>query len=253
MEEKYGLTPAQYPDFAALRGDPSDNLPNIPGVGPKTATKWIVEYGSLDELLERADEVKGKAGTSLRERLEQVRMNRTLTEMIKDLELPYSPDQLGLKPVQVAGVAEKFDELEFGTNLRERVMSAVGADTTTALTEERAEVTVDQASLKDWLAQHKNQGLALFVRGRGTPATGDAEALAIADKQRHVIAVDLSDIDPQDEKALAQWLRSETPKYLHEAKATFHMLSGRGFELNGVAHDTAIAAYLLRPGQRTYD
>ncbi|WP_439847073.1 DNA polymerase I [Corynebacterium pseudotuberculosis] len=253
VEEKYGLTPAQYPDFAALRGDPSDNLPNIPGVGPKTATKWIVEYGSLDELLERADEVKGKAGTSLRERLEQVRMNRTLTEMIKDLELPYSPDQLGLKPVQVAGVAEKFDELEFGTNLRERVMSAVGADTTTALTEERAEVTVDQTSLKDWLAQHENQGLALFVRGRGTPATGDAEALAIADKQRHVIAVDLSDIDPQDEKALAQWLRSETPKYLHEAKATFHMLSGRGFELNGVAHDTAIAAYLLRPGQRTYD
>ncbi|WP_373364469.1 DNA polymerase I [Corynebacterium ulcerans] len=253
VEEKYGLTPAQYPDFAALRGDPSDNLPNIPGVGPKTATKWIVEYGSLDQLLEHADDIKGKAGTSFRERLEQVRMNRTLTEMVKDLELPYSPDELGLKPAQVVGVAEKFDELEFGTNLRERVMAAVGADATTAITEERAEVTVEQTALNEWLAQREGEGLAVYVRGRGTPATGDAEALAIADKQRRVIAIDLSDIDPKDEKALAQWLSSEAPKYLHEAKATFHMLSGRGFELNGIAHDTAIAAYLLRPGQRTYD
>ncbi|AIU32584.1 MULTISPECIES: DNA polymerase I [Corynebacterium] len=253
VEEKYGLTPAQYPDFAALRGDPSDNLPNIPGVGPKTATKWIVEYGSLDQLLEHADDIKGKAGTSFRERLEQVRMNRTLTEMVKDLELPYSPDELGLKPAQVAGVAEKFDELEFGTNLRERVMGAVGADATTAITEERAEVTVEQTALSEWLAQREGEGLAVYVRGRGTPATGDAEALAIADKQRRVIAIDLSDIDPKDEKALAQWLSSETPKYLHEAKAAFHMLSGRGFDLNGIAHDTAIAAYLLRPGQRTYD
>lgn len=253
VEEKYGLTPAQYPDFAALRGDPSDNLPNIPGVGPKTATKWIVEYGSLDQLLEHADDIKGKAGTSFRERLEQVRMNRTLTEMVKDLELPYSPDELGLKPAQVAGVAEKFDELEFGTNLRERVMGAVGADASTAITEERAEVTVEQTALSEWLAQREGEGLAVYVRGRGTPATGDAEALAIADKQRRVIAIDLSDIDPKDEKALAQWLSSETPKYLHEAKAAFHMLSGRGFDLNGIAHDTAIAAYLLRPGQRTYD
>lgn len=253
VEEKYGLTPAQYPDFAALRGDPSDNLPNIPGVGPKTATKWIVEYGSLDQLLEHADDIKGKAGTSFRERLEQVRMNRTLTEMVKDLELPYSPDELGLKPAQVVGVAEKFDELEFGTNLRERVMAAVGADATTAITEERAEVTVEQTALNEWLAQREGEGLAVYVRGRGTPATGDAEALAIADKQRRVIAIDLSDIDPKDEKALAQWLSSDAPKYLHEAKATFHMLSGRGFELNGIAHDTAIAAYLLRPGQRTYD
>lgn len=253
VEEKYGLTPAQYPDFAALRGDPSDNLPNIPGVGPKTATKWIVEYGSLDQLLEHADDIKGKAGTSFRERLEQVRMNRTLTEMVKDLELPYSPDELGLKPAQVVGVAEKFDELEFGTNLRERVMGAVGADATTAITEERAEVTVEQTALSEWLAQREGEGLAVYVRGRGTPATGDAEALAIADKQRRVIAIDLSDIDPKDEKALAQWLSSETPKYLHEAKAAFHMLSGRGFDLNGIAHDTAIAAYLLRPGQRTYD
>ncbi len=83
--EKYGLTPAQYPDFAALRGDPSDNLPSIPGVGEKTATKWIVEYGSLENLVNRVDEVKGKAGDALREHLGNVLRNRQLTTLIRDL------------------------------------------------------------------------------------------------------------------------------------------------------------------------
>ena len=72
VEEKYGLTPRQYPDFAALRGDPSDNLPGIPGVGEKTASKWIREFGSFDALVDRADEVKGKVGESLRANLAQV-------------------------------------------------------------------------------------------------------------------------------------------------------------------------------------
>src|SRR5215813_2144406 len=83
--EKYGLTPAQYPDFAALRGDPSDNLPSIPSVGEKTATKWIADFGSLDELVRRADEVKGKVGDKLREHLGQVIHNRMLTELRRDV------------------------------------------------------------------------------------------------------------------------------------------------------------------------
>ena len=81
VEEKYGLTPAQYPDFAALRGDPSDNLPSIPGVGEKTAAKWIREFGSLGALVDRVDEVKGKAGDNLREHLGDVLRNRQLTEL----------------------------------------------------------------------------------------------------------------------------------------------------------------------------
>ena len=75
VEAKYGLTPAQYPDFAALRGDPSDNLPSIPSVGEKTAAKWIREYGSLDELVDQVDEVKGKVGEALREHLGSVLRN----------------------------------------------------------------------------------------------------------------------------------------------------------------------------------
>ncbi|OFI52442.1 DNA polymerase I [Corynebacterium diphtheriae] len=255
VEEKYGLTPVQYPDFAALRGDPSDNLPNIPGVGEKTATKWIVQYGNLDSLLAHADEIKGKAGNSFRECLDQVRMNRTLTEMIKDLELPYAPDQLERKPADASAIASKFDELEFGSNLRDRVIHAVDAQGNVSEESEeyKPEVVIDHEKLASWLATRAGQSLALYVRGHGSPASGDAESAAIVDKQFHAVAFDFGDLDADDDQAFAQWIASDSPKYLHEAKAVFHMLAGRGYTLNGIEHDTAIAGYLLRPGQRTYD
>ncbi|CAB0902777.1 DNA polymerase I [Corynebacterium diphtheriae bv. mitis] len=255
VEEKYGLTPVQYPDFAALRGDPSDNLPNIPGVGEKTATKWIVQYGNLDSLLAHADEIKGKAGNSFRERLDQVRMNRTLTEMVKDLELPYAPDQLERKPADASAIASKFDELEFGSNLRDRVIHAVDAqgNVSEEPEEDKPEVVIDHEKLASWLATRAGQSLALYVRGHGSPASGDAESAAIVDKQSHAVALDFGDLDADDYQAFAQWIASDSPKYLHEAKAVFHMLAGRGYTLNGIEHDTAIAGYLLRPGQRTYD
>ncbi|PMY39321.1 5'-3' exonuclease H3TH domain-containing protein, partial [Pseudomonas sp. FW305-53] len=84
VENKYGLTPAQYPDFAALRGDPSDNLPSVPKVGEKPATKWITQFGSLEGLIEGADELKGVAANNFRERIDQVRLNRELTQMVTD-------------------------------------------------------------------------------------------------------------------------------------------------------------------------
>lgn len=255
VEEKYGLTPVQYPDFAALRGDPSDNLPNIPGVGEKTATKWIVQYGNLDSLLAHADEIKGKAGNSFRECLDQVRMNRTLTEMVKDLELPYAPDQLERKPADASAIVSKFDELEFGLNLRDRVIHAVDAqgNVSEESVEDKPEVVIDHEKLASWLANRAGQSLALYVRGHSSPASGDAESAAIVDKQFHAVALDFGDLDADDDQAFAQWIASDSPKYLHEAKAVFHMLAGRGYTLNGIEHDTAIAGYLLRPGQRTYD
>ncbi|MDO5668959.1 MAG: DNA polymerase I [Corynebacterium sp.] len=254
VEEKYGLTPAQYPDFAALRGDPSDNLPNIPGVGEKTATKWIQQYGTLDNLLEHAAEIKGKAGDNFRERLDQVRLNRQLTHMLTDMELPVGPDQLTQRPADVAQVAARFDDLQFGANLRERILAVVPTEGTLESTsEELIDVTVDDQPLSEWLPARAGQGLALFAVGDARPNQGDVQAVAIVDKQRHAVSAEVAELDPADDKALATWLASEDPKYLHGAKAAFHMFAGRGMELGGVTHDTAIAAYLLRPGQRTYE
>ncbi|HJZ01855.1 MAG TPA: 5'-3' exonuclease H3TH domain-containing protein, partial [Streptosporangiaceae bacterium] len=138
VTEKYGLSPAQYPDFAAVRGDPSDNLPGIPGVGEKTATKWIAEFGSLQTLVDRVDEVKGKAGDALREHLGNVLRNRQLTALLTDLPA----ETVGAVPGDLLPVAwdrekihQLFDTLQFKV-LRERLyqtlphglIGAVGSD-----------------------------------------------------------------------------------------------------------------------------
>ncbi|HXZ66672.1 MAG TPA: 5'-3' exonuclease H3TH domain-containing protein, partial [Streptosporangiaceae bacterium] len=113
VEAKYGLTPAQYPDFAALRGDPSDNLPGIPGVGEKTATKWIAEYGSLAALVDRVDEVKGRAGDALREHLAGVLRNSELTRLVRDVPLEVGPTDLRPVPWQREQIHQLFDTLQF--------------------------------------------------------------------------------------------------------------------------------------------
>ena len=254
VEEKYGLSPQQYPDFAALRGDPSDNLPSVPKVGEKTATKWITQYGSLDGLIEHAEEIKGVAGQNFRDRIEQVKLNRQLTQMVTDMDLEVGPADLEFKGAVASEVAARFDELEFGTNLRERVLNAVPHDAAAeaAAAEEAPDVTVTvvDTPLAEWL--EGKEDVAVFVQGDGTPGAGDAAALALVDSSFEGRQIELADLDAKDDAALAAWLSSDAPKYLHEAKAVWHMLAGRGIELCGIAHDTALAAYLLRPGQRTY-
>ena len=253
VQDKYGLTPEQYPDFAALRGDPSDNLPSIPKVGEKTATKWIVQHGNLTNLLNNADTIKGVVGTNLRERIDQVKLNRQLTEMVKNLDLTHTPPELKLQPVNTETLTEDFNNLEFGTTLRTKILKARGVTVDTTATPSQTPTTVDTISVAKWLKQHPTEAMAVHITGRGTPATGDAESFAIIDQNHHAIAGNFADLNPKDDKALADYLQSTQPKFLHDAKTTYHMLAGRGITLGGIAHDTALAAYLLNPGQRTYD
>ncbi|APT92609.1 DNA polymerase I [Corynebacterium phocae] len=255
VEEKYGLTPQQYPDFAALRGDPSDNLPGIPKVGEKTATKWIKQYGSLDELIANADKIKGVVGENFRERLDQVKMNRQLTQMITDMDLEVGPEDLDLKGADVTALAAKFDELEFGPNLRERVLAVIphdGQESNTEPASPALELNIAEPgeSLAGWL-EGKSE-VAVYVQGDGQPGRGDASAMAFVDSEGNAIQVELPELSAEDDKALAAWWESDAIKFLHGSKAVFHMLAGRGIGLNGVAHDTELAAYLLRPGQRSY-
>jgi len=253
VQDKYGLTPEQYPDFAALRGDPSDNLPSIPKVGEKTATKWIVQHGNLTNLLNNADTIKGVVGTNLRERIDQVKLNRQLTEMVKNLDLTHTPPELKLQPVNTETLTEDFNNLEFGTTLRTKILKARGVTVDTTATPPQTPTTVDTIGVAKWLKQHPTEAMAVHITGRGTPATGDAESFAIIDQNHHAIAGNFADLNPKDDKALADYLQSTQPKFLHDAKTTYHMLAGRGITLGGIAHDTALAAYLLNPGQRTYD
>ncbi|MEE2060020.1 DNA polymerase I [Rhodococcus artemisiae] len=255
VEEKYGLTPAQYPDFAALRGDPSDNLPGIPGVGEKTATKWIREFGSLTDLVDRVDEVRGKTGDALRENLSNVLMNRQLTEMVREVPLPYAPDALALAPWDRDKIHQLFDDLEFKV-LRDRLFETLASAEPEA--DEGFEVRggiVEPGGLTAWLAEHAVAGRrhGLSVAGPGAPYGGEATAVAIAAADGEGAYVATVSLTPEDDTALAAWLADTTvEKALHEAKSAMHALRGRGWSLAGVTSDTALAAYLVRPGQRSF-
>ncbi|QYL28377.1 DNA polymerase I [Mycobacterium shottsii] len=253
--EKYGLTPVQYPDFAALRGDPSDNLPGIPGVGEKTASKWIVEYGSLQGLVDQVDSVRGKVGDSLRANLASVVRNRELTDLVRDVPLAQTPEALRLQPWDRDQIHRLFDDLEFRV-LRDRLFDTLAA----------VEPEVDQGfdvrggavspgAVAQWLAEHVVDGrrCGLTVVGTHLPHGGDATALALAAADGEGGYIDTATLTPDDDAALGEWLADPAkPKALHEAKLAIHDLRGGGWTLNGVTSDTALAAYLVRPGQRSF-
>ncbi len=253
---KYGLTPNQYPDYAALRGDPSDNLPGIPGVGEKTAAKWIREYGDLNTLVEKVDQVKGKVGDALRANLSSVVLNRQLTELMRDVPLPYTPDQLAQGPWDREKIHQLFDDLEFRV-LRDRLFETLAPPEPEA--EAGFEISggaLEIGAVADWLGEHAKAGVrhGVSILGTGSPAGGDVRALAIAAGDGESGYIDVTVLTPEDEAALGAWLADPAvPKALHEAKAAVHALRGRGWTLGGLASDTALAAYLVRPGQRTFN
>lgn len=256
VEEKYGLTPRQYPDFAALRGDPSDNLPSIPGVGEKTAAKWIKQFGSLDDLIDRVDEVKGKVGDALRAHLSAVTLNRQLTELIRDVELEIAPSGLELRPWDREAVHALFDELEFRV-LRDRLFATLQSAEPEA--DEGFEVSgsaLAPGALGAWLTAHASAGepVALAFRAVGTSVRSDLRAIAFATADGEGAYVDVTAMDQADDAALAAWLADPAiRKTGHDLKVPLHAIRARGWVLAGLAMDTALAAYLVRPGQRTFE
>jgi DNA polymerase-1 len=268
VTEKYGLTPAQYPDFAALRGDPSDNLPSIPGVGEKTASRWVAEFGSLAQLVDRIDEVKGKTGDALREHLASVLKNRQLTELARDVPLEAGPHDLRPAEWDREQIHQLFDTLQFRV-LRERLFTTLpngisGASAAAAATAGVAsagagfdvEVTRPaEGELSAWLSEHARAGrTGIAASGHWGRGTGDLTGLALATSDGAAAYIVPDQLAEHDAQALAAWLADPaTAKAMHEAKGPMLALAARGLELAGLTSDTALAAYLAQPGQRTFD
>ena len=264
VQEKYGLTPAQYPDFAALRGDPSDNLPSIPGVGEKTASRWISEFGSLAALVDRVDEVKGKAGDKLREHLGDVIRNRQLTELARGVELEAAPRELVPVPWQRENIHQLFDTLQFRV-LRDRLYSTLpdgitgtpAGDTPATGEGFDIELTVlEPGAVAGWLAGHAAGGgrTGLALDGQWARGTGTVTGLALAAPDGTAAWLDPVALTEEDDQALAGWLAGwDQAKALHDAKGPLHALAARGWQLHGLTSDTALAAYLALPGQRSFD
>ncbi|MEV5984197.1 DNA polymerase I [Streptomyces sp. NPDC052051] len=258
--EKYGLTPVQYPDFAALRGDPSDNLPGIPGVGEKTAAKWINQFGSFAELVERVEEVKGKVGQNLRDHLESVKLNRRLTELERRVELPKAVTDLERAPYDRTGVAMILDTLEIrNPSLRERLFAVdPGAEVAETTPVAASGVELDGAvlgagELKPWLAEHGDKPLGVATVDAWALGTGAVAEIALAAADGAAAWFDPAQLDEADEQAFAQWLADPArPKVLHNAKGAMRVVPEHGWSLDGVTMDTALAAYLVKPGRRSF-
>ena len=242
VQEKYGMSPAQYPDFAALRGDPSDNLPSIPGVGEKTAAKWVVEYGSLQELLSNVDKVGGKVGQALRDSIDNVIRNRELTQLVTEVPLDLSIDALAWSGVDENLTNPLFDRLEFKT-LKDRIKPILlkgtgkSAETEFALfAEELSEGVLTPGELDAKLAKHKGEIAITFSL--------DDEKL-----HRYAVAFSKEDIFLVHSSTMGEWATDASiPKIAHDAKSL-----ARSNGLAGVAFDTSLAAYLVNPGVRAQE
>jgi DNA polymerase-1 len=242
VREKYGMSPEQYPDFAALRGDPSDNLPSVPGVGEKTAAKWVVEYGSLHELIANIDKLGGKVGQSLRDSISDVVRNRELTQLVANVPLDLSIDSLAWSGVDENKTNPLFEKLEFKT-LKDRMKPILLKGATEAVTPEfelfaveiaEGVLTPEEASTK--IAQH----------------SGDiAIAYQLVDEKLHRYAVALTpdDVFLVHGSTMGDWATDkQVSKIAHDAKSLAR-ING----LTGVCFDTSLAAYLVNPGVRSQE
>jgi len=248
VQEKYMMTPDQYPDFAALRGDPSDNLPSIPGVGEKTAAKWIIEYGSLKDLLSQVDTVGGKVGQALRDNIDNVIRNRELTQLVHDAPFEFDLASMEFKGVDLDKLDPLLITLEFKT-LKDRFKVIAAAGTGEKKSAKKNELQGDlfgapvradfisAAELSKKIAAHTGEIALAFE------LSGDSVDEKLV---RYAVALNAQDVFLVEGGTLGDWAQDrDIAKIVYDGKAL-----ARISNLAGFSFDIDIAAYLVNPGTR---
>lgn len=258
VRERYGIEPHQYPEIAALVGETSDNLIGIDKVGEKTAVKWVQQYGTVDEIVAHADEIKGVVGQNLRDQAENALRNRRLNRLLTDVELSVAPADLERRPINESAVRDIFARLQFKTLLDRLLKTSAeegmldGASgfsegvETGAVTIPPVRTMVDE-ELGNWLAKASADGKAIGVQLELGPAGISGFGLASDDDTVYVPWA----AGRMDYRALEEWLASSAPKYFFDAKPQFKALSRAGLIVDGLDFDTSIASWLVRPGGAT--
>lgn len=253
--ERTGITPAQYPDYAALRGDTSDNLPGVPGIGEKTAAKLISTYRDLEGIYEHLDSLPPRQRTNLGDWRDRVFLNRSMSRLICDVDVGVEPDDLREGAFDAEAVRILFNQLEFRT-LLPRLFEAIG-ETAAAPEAETLEVDVEVLRDADAVATRvrdlsdANARYAIEPRWSGAAGRSDVVGLAFADDTPHVTYAGAELLrDPKVADALDQLLCADGPPLVaHRAKELMH---GLPVDVRSLAYDTAVMAYLLDPGEGRY-
>ena len=235
VAEFFGVPPGQVVDVLALMGDASDNIPGVPRVGEVTAKKWIAEYGSLDGLLERADEIKGKVGESLREHKDDALLSRRLAAIRTDLPIPFDPQVLRRSPPDPEKLKALFVELEFHSLAAE----IQGEQEQAELPSRRLGPgeAFDLSGAGDW------SGVALLTRdGQALLAVGGGSSVSVAEESTAAIVEKWSTID-----------RAGTNLATADAKLFDRLLEGAGRSARVDLFDVGLAQYVLSPGVGSSD
>ncbi|CAB4611524.1 unannotated protein [freshwater metagenome] len=272
--EKYGIHARQYPDLAALVGETSDNLPGIPGVGPKTAAKWLQLHGDLESVLAAADSITGKVGESLREHQDLAKRNRRLNHLVRDLDFDFQQEDLELGGVNEAEVREVFAKLEFKT-LTERVLRLRGSKPGTAATPPVGDTTSAVAAFEDAFQSTKADAvfeelvipevekLSAAKLTSWLKATTGTVGLSFEIANEQITGVGLATESARKiweptstddlKKTLQPWLTDAScVKAIHGAKDFSKVLFDLGVEFAGLDYDTLLLAYLLNPVRKDF-
>lgn len=242
--DKYGMSPTSYPEFAALRGDPSDNLPSVPGVGEKTAAKWVIEYGNVSNLIANIDKITGKVGESLRSNIDIVLRNRELTQLIHNVPLEIQIEDLTWVGIDENRISPLFDLLEFRT-LKDRIKpfiaksSSVKSETAEPLMMLQLNADIElltPKALDDRISSHAGELAMTFEIS--------AEKL-----QRYSVAFSPTEAYLVQSSKIGSWITdSRIGKVLHDAKTLARLVP-----MEGLVFDTALAAYVINPGVRAQE
>ena len=262
IEDKYGVPPYRYPEIAALVGEASDNLPGVPGVGPKTAAQWINRFDGLDNLLENADQVTGKRGEALREHVEDVRRNRRLNHLLTDMDLECELDDLRRDVTDRQSLSALCDALEF-RSLRSKILAVASiglgkaeqneeqsvSQSEVAAHEVSVTVADEQTKLSQWRRDHPGC-LSLFVDGALKVNGAEVNTLTFATADEALV-IDPTQLTAQQDAQLAS-LISEDGLIVYDFKGSIHALRARGWELGDPYCDLLLAAYLVNSEHRGY-
>ena len=252
--DKFGVRPDQIVDYLALMGDSSDNIPGVEKVGPKTAAKWLQEYGSLDELLKHADDIGGKAGENLRAAIEQLPLSRQLTTIDCGVKLDDSAQDLTIQAPQNQRLRELFSGLGFRSWLEELGDDAVPQ--AKPVTDSQYEVVFEQSHFDDWLRRLRKAELFSFDTETTSLNYMQAEIVGVsfaveAGKAAYVPLAHRYDDAPQQLsrekvlKALQPLLESDGKIVTQHGKYDRNVLLSYGIRLDAIAHDTMLESYVL--------